>query len=670
MSSWKWLAFIFLNMTYHFGYVKSQNYFCGSNGNYTSNSTYRANLNALLSSISSNMDSNGFYYTSLGENADRVNAIALCRGDVQLDTCQSCINNATRLILQLCPYQKQAFHSAPDDLCMLRYSNESIFGKLETEPKFSGYRIDNVTSKSEFNQDLRTLLDNLQSTAYSGSLKKFAAGNTTGPDMLTIFGLVQCTTDLTSKDCSTCLTEVTGVISQCCSGKQGFGILTPSCILRYETYPFFNDIPRPAPPPPQVSAPAPQILVPPGEDDNTTRPIIINTIVPIVAGLILALFIGIVIRMRRKSKPQEQYETDNEISTVESLHYDFGTIRAATNNFSDGNKLGQGGFGVVYKGILPSGQEIAVKRLSMNSGQGDLEFKNEVLLMARLQHRNLVRLLGFSLERSERLLVYEFVENGSLDRFVFDPSKHQYLDWETRYKIIGGIAKGVLYLHEDSRLRIIHRDLKASNVLLDGEMNPIYIYIYIIYIYECDCSLTIYLKTNNYSGYMAPEYAMHGQFSSKSDIFSFGVLVLEIISGQKISSFQNGEDVEDLLSCAWKNWHKGTSRHIIDPSLRCSAGSLHNIMRCIHIGLLCVQEDAAVRPTMAAIVLMLTSLSITLPIPSRPAFFVSSIFDPKISFLQEQNSRSTNATESSKNRSGNSTDASINEVSMSDLYPR
>ncbi|CAA3016575.1 receptor kinase At4g00960 [Olea europaea subsp. europaea] len=661
MSSWKWVAFIFLNMTFNFGYIKSQNYFCGSNGNYTSNSTYRANLNTLLSSISSNMDSNGFYNTSRGENADRVNAIALC----------SCINNATRLILQLCPYQKQAFHWAPDDLCMLRYSNESIFGKPESSPRFYGWRIDNVTSKSEFNQDLRTLLDNLQSMAADGgSLRKFAAANTTGPDMLTIFGLVQCTPDLTSKDCSTCLTEVTGVISQCCSGKQGFGILTPSCILRYETYPFFNDIPRPAPPPPQVSAPAPQILVPPGEDDNTTRPIIINTIVPIVAGLILALFIGIVIRMRRKSKPQEQYETDNEISTVESLHYDFGTIRAATNNFSDGNKLGQGGFGVVYKGILPSGQEIAVKRLSMNSGQGDLEFKNEVLLMARLQHRNLVRLLGFSLERSERLLVYEFVENGSLDRFVFDPSKHQYLDWETRYKIIGGIAKGVLYLHEDSRLRIIHRDLKASNVLLDGEMNPKISDFGMARLFVQDETQGNTSRIVGTYGYMAPEYAMHGQFSSKSDIFSFGVLVLEIISGQKISSFQNGEDVEDLLSCAWKNWHKGTSGHIIDPSLRCSAGSLRNIMRCIHIGLLCVQEDAAVRPTMAAIVLMLTSLSITLPIPSRPAFFVSSIFDPKISYLQEQNSRSTNATESSKNRSGNSTDASINEVSMSDLYPR
>ncbi|CAI9787898.1 unnamed protein product [Fraxinus pennsylvanica] len=248
----------------------------------------------------------------MGENADRVNVIALCRGDVQLDTCHSCINNATRLILQLCPYQKQAIHWAPGDSCMLRYSNESIFGKPETVPRFYGWRIDNVTSRNEFNQDLGTLLNNLRSKAADGgSLKKFAAANTTGPDLLTIYGLVQCTPDLASDDCSNCLNQVIEVLSQCCSGKQGFSILTPSCILRYETYSFYNDIPQPPPPPPPqpVSAPTPPILAPPGKDDNTSRTIIINTVVPIVAGLILALFIGIVIRMRRKSKPQEKYES-------------------------------------------------------------------------------------------------------------------------------------------------------------------------------------------------------------------------------------------------------------------------------------------------------------------------------------------------------------------------
>ncbi|KAL0313923.1 UNVERIFIED_CONTAM: Cysteine-rich receptor-like protein kinase [Sesamum angustifolium] len=165
-------------------------------------------------------------------------------------------------------------------------------------------------------------------------------------------------------------------------------------------------------------------------------------------------------------------EADDDIISIDSIHYDFEKIRAATNDFSDDNKLGQGGFGAVYWGTLENGQEIGVKRLSVNSSQGDAEFKNEVLLLVKLQHKNLVRLLGFASKGRERLLVYEFARNGSLDNFIFDPIKASSLDWDKRYTIIRGIARGLLYLHEDSMLRIIHRDLKASNVLLDENMNP------------------------------------------------------------------------------------------------------------------------------------------------------------------------------------------------------
>ncbi|XP_022845902.1 cysteine-rich receptor-like protein kinase 29 [Olea europaea var. sylvestris] len=352
---------------------------------------------------------------------------------------------------------------------------------------------------------------------------------------------------------------------------------------------------------------------------------------------------------------------DNEISTVESLHYDFGTIRAATNNFSDGNKLGQGGFGVVYKGKLPNGKDIAVKRLSHDSGQGNLEFKNEVLLVARLQHRNLVRLLGFSVEGNERLLIYEWVQNGSLDRFIFD-SNNPCLDWEKRYIIIGGVAKGLLYLHEDSRLRIIHRDLKASNVLLDGEMNPKISDFGMARLFvpsETQHSTSRIVGTY---GYMAPEYVLHGHFSIKSDVYSFGVLILEIISGQKTYNFRNGESGDDLISCVWKNWHQETIANIIDPALRTSSGSMRDIMRCVHIGLLCVQENATDRPTMGSVVLMLSSFSLTLAVPSRPAFFMSGSFHPEISVLHK--------THSSPDQSDSTTHLSTNEASMSELYPR
>ncbi|XP_045787138.1 cysteine-rich receptor-like protein kinase 29 isoform X8 [Trifolium pratense] len=314
----------------------------------------------------------------------------------------------------------------------------------------------------------------------------------------------------------------------------------------------------------------------------------------------------------------EEIEDDDDIEIAESLQFNFGTIEVATNNFSEANKLGHGGFGVVYQGKLSSGQVIAVKRLSIDSGQGDIEFKNEVLLLAKLQHRNLVKLLGFCLERKERLLIYEFVPNKSLDYFIFDPIKKSQLDWALRYKIIGGIARGLLYLHEDSRLRIIHRDLKSGNVLLDEDMNAKISDFGMARLLLVDQTQVNTNKVVGTYGYMAPEYAMFGQFSVKSDVFSFGVLVLEIISGQKISRILLGQsDQEDLLSFAWRNWREGTITNIIDPSL--NNGSQNEIMRCIHIGLLCVQENLVERPTMATIALMLSSYSFTMPLPLEPA---------------------------------------------------
>ncbi|RDY03968.1 G-type lectin S-receptor-like serine/threonine-protein kinase SD1-1, partial [Mucuna pruriens] len=152
--------------------------------------------------------------------------------------------------------------------------------------------------------------------------------------------------------------------------------------------------------------------------------------------------------------------------------FDLSIIAKATNNFSSRNKLGEGGFGPVYKGTLIDGQEVAVKRHSKMSDQGLEEFKNEVVLIAKLQHRNLVKLLGCCIQGEEKLLIYEYLPNKSLDFFIFDEVRSKFLAWHQRFHIIGGIARGLIYLHQDSRLRIIHRDLKTSNILLDAHMNP------------------------------------------------------------------------------------------------------------------------------------------------------------------------------------------------------
>ncbi|XP_073056028.1 cysteine-rich receptor-like protein kinase 44 isoform X1 [Primulina eburnea] len=358
-----------------------------------------------------------------------------------------------------------------------------------------------------------------------------------------------------------------------------------------------------------------------GKKDASRTRIIIAVVVSIVVCITLAVCAGILLIKRTKKQNKEELESTHGINFAESLQYDFSEIKAATDGFSDTNKLGQGGFGVVYKGKLSNGCDIAVKRLSIDSGQGDIEFKNEVLLVAKLQHRNLVRLLGFSIEGRERLLVYEFVENASLDRYIFDPIERMNLDSGKRYKIIGGIARGLLYLHEESRLKIIHRDLKANNILLDGDMNPKISDFGMARLFAADETQAHTNRIVGTYGYMSPEYARYGHFSVKSDVFSFGVLVLEIVSGQKNISDQNWEDMDDLLNKGWKSWRQGVAENLIDPVLRTSSSAIHDMLRCIHIGLLCVQDNPVDRPTMSSVVLMLSSFSASLPpVPLEPRY--------------------------------------------------
>ncbi|GMJ14643.1 hypothetical protein like AT1G11340 [Hibiscus trionum] len=300
--------------------------------------------------------------------------------------------------------------------------------------------------------------------------------------------------------------------------------------------------------------------------------------------------------------------------------FDLSTIAAATNNFSTDNKLGQGGFGPVYKGVLFNGKEIAVKRLSKHSGQGVQEFKNEIVLIAKLQHRNLVRMLGCCIEGEEKMLIYEFLPNKSLDSFIFDDSKSSLLDWKKRLEIICGIARGILYLHQDSRLRIIHRDLKASNVLLDAEMNPKISDFGMARIFGGDQIEGDTKRVVGTYGYMSPEYAMHGHFSTKSDVYSFGVLLLEIITGKKNSTYFPDNPSSNLVGHVWDLWEEDKAIETVDSALADSY-SADEFLKCVQIGLLCVQEHATDRPTMSTVVFMLSNET-ALPLPKQPAFIV------------------------------------------------
>ncbi|KAH9803153.1 Receptor-like serine/threonine-protein kinase SD1-8 [Citrus sinensis] len=352
----------------------------------------------------------------------------------------------------------------------------------------------------------------------------------------------------------------------------------------------------------------------------TTKIVVI--VVPTAALLAAVLIAGYLIHKSRRNiveKTENKRETDQvQNMDLQLPLFELATIANATDNFSINNKLGEGGFGPVYKGTLVDGQEIAVKRLSKISEQGLKELKNEVILFSKLQHRNLVKLLGCCIQGEEKLLIYEFMPNKSLNSFIFDQERCKILDWSKRFHIICGTARGVMYLHQDSRLRIIHRDLKASNVLLDQDMNPKISDFGLARAFGGDETEGNTKRVIGTYGYMAPEYASDGQFSVKSDVFSFGILLLEIVSGKKNRGFYHSDNKLNLIGHAWKLWNEGMPSQLIDPCIQGSF-NLAEVIRCIHIGLLCVQQHPKDRPSMPSVILMLGSETV-LPQPKQPGY--------------------------------------------------
>ncbi|KAF7849037.1 hypothetical protein BT93_L1316 [Corymbia citriodora subsp. variegata] len=617
---------------------------CADRGDYAAYSKFQDNLYRLRIRGDYAADNkgpiNGFYNTTEGEDPDKVYGLFLCRGDVAANLCRSCIHEAFNILIERCPGQKEAIIWY--DECLVRYSNRSFFSIMETKPIIfianpldGSVTVNKIVEQTFNNEDFVAKVTDLARNVTDlviSSKRLYTTKNVYVSSLVTLHELAQCTPDISKSACKSCLLSAIKEFPTVLNLKRGGArILQPSCNVQYQMN-FDGE--------PTGQAPAPSTT----KKTNTESGSEEKENSQEVQLLHLRQEIG-----EEFSKERSQGEKPVASQELSLIRLDI--IRAATQNFSNECKLGEGGFGPVYKGTLADGKEIAVKRLSRSSGQGLIEFKNEVILIARLQHRNLVRLLGCCLEEHEKLLIYEYMPNKSLDVFLFDSTMGQSLDWKMRMNITFGIARGLLYLHEDSRLRIIHRDLKASNILLDGEMNPKISDFGMARIFGGNQDEASTNRVVGTYGYMAPEYAMEGLFSIKSDVFSFGVLLLEMISGRKNNGFHLREHGESLLTFAWKLWYKGRGLELTDPSIKESCDGVQ-VIKCIHIGLLCVQEDPADRPTMSLVVHMLGADTIPLTRPSLPAFSVGRdvrTLNP-ISLIHKT--------------------STINEVTLSDVSPR
>ncbi|GLJ22413.1 hypothetical protein SUGI_0421890 [Cryptomeria japonica] len=620
-------------------------YKCNNDSTFTDGSTYSTNLIRVMSDLFRNASlSSRINTSSFGQTPNKVYGLLQCFGNLSADKCSECAQQANSPLKELCA--------------------------------------NDIGNMDDFKATTSSLLSNLSNLSYDPANRRFAMGSANYSTSKAVYGLVQCWRDLSINDCKNCLFKARSSVENCCSKNQGGRALLGSCVVRFESYSFFDTTevssPEASPPTPTTSAP-PTAGQAQSKKKHSKLPIILG----VVGGLIMLLVICLIAKRKRvksvifgspvnldtRNEERHGYSTESALLIQEHQHFimSLEALAEATHNFHDNNKLGEGGFGSVYRGTNRDGKEIAVKKLSARSSQGTKEFMNEVKLMANVQHRNLVKLLGCCAEGDERLLVYEYFANKSLDTFLFHPTKHRKLDWQKRYNIITGIARGLLYLHEDSQLKIIHRDIKANNILLDDKLNLKIADFGLARLFPED-ETQIQTRVAGTYGYMAPEYAMRGQLSVKADVYSFGVLLLEIVSGRKNTDFNLPQDIQNLLEWAWRLYRGGDVISMVESTIKESCPQ-DRVRRCIHVALLCVQEDATVRPAMSNVIIMLSSNAVTLPNPTKPAlaFWSGSESSAGLGYEKDRASASHTSGTTASSASGIQ---SVNDTSITDVGPR
>ncbi|KAG0567573.1 hypothetical protein KC19_7G144600 [Ceratodon purpureus] len=340
------------------------------------------------------------------------------------------------------------------------------------------------------------------------------------------------------------------------------------------------------------------------EGKNTILKIALSTSVPFA----LLLLVGGFLLYRSRRKHQYlllQVQRICEEHDVKPTIFTYNELRAATRDFHPDMKLGQGGYGAVYKGVLPNSNVVAVKQLHTNSQQGMVEFLNEVALISGIKHRNLVKLKGCCIREKQRLLVYEYVDNHDLDWNLLKSNSFQVLSWPERLNICLGVAHGLHYLHALAQPKIIHRDIKAANILLDNNLQPKIADFGLALLFPEETSHIMTVHVAGTKGYLAPEYATYGQLSEKADVYSFGVVCLEIVSGRR--NIDNKMPPEEfLINLIQKLYREGNIMGILDSRLQPLSETEHlEVQRVIYTAMHCLQYSEDVRPPMARVVSML-----------------------------------------------------------------
>ncbi|KAI3779424.1 hypothetical protein L2E82_09142 [Cichorium intybus] len=522
---------------------------------------------------------NGTAHTGTGP--DNTYILAQCYGDLTSEDCILCYAEA-RIVLSTCfPSNGARIYL---DGCFMRNHNYNFFHEY-TSPNDS-VLCGNTTSKSGlFAVSVTQAVGNAVTEA-SRNWDYFARESMVNANE-SVFVMAQCWRSLSPADCRACLENASAALSRCLPWLEGRALNT-GCFMRYSDTDFLNPIP-----------------------------------------------------VRSSSSNRGSYDAKKLIKMLNnsSLYFKYSSAEKATTNWDESNKLGQGGFGTVYKGVLSDGREIAVKRLFFNNKFRAADFYNEVNMISSVEHKNLVRLLGCSCSGPESILVYEYLPNMSLDRFIFE---------------------GLVYLHENTKNRIIHRDIKAANILLDIRLRAKIADFGLARSFQGDQS-HISTAIAGTLGYMAPEYLAHGQLTEKADVYSFGVLLLEIVTGMENNRSKTTEYTDSLLSIAWKHFQENTVEKIFDPNLFMHLYPNTNYQKeakkVVRVGLLCTQEASSLRPCMSAILRMLAKDE-HLPVPSKPPF------------IDEKTMEFNDITEKLRYYNNRDDSSSIATVSHSHFFPR